>query len=150
MNCFCIECGFNIPYDVYQYSINHFGHPLCRHDQNWIKEMIHFGNTTYQTVNLYLALKSCGVPVEIEKYDGYKHIDIAIPKHKFNIEIDGMHHNYNSYQALQDLKRTYHSFKKGFFTIRIPNSLVENRLNEAVDYILKFLNESINQQYRKM
>jgi len=47
--------------------------------------------------------------------DGYKHIDIAIPEAKINIEIDGVHHNYNAQQALSDLKRTYYSFKKIFY-----------------------------------
>jgi hypothetical protein len=150
MKMFCIECGFNIPYEVYEYSLNHFGHPLCRKDQNWIREMANFGKTTHQTIDLYLELKSCGVPAEIEKYDGYKHIDIAIPRHKINIEIDGAHHHHNPNQALQDLKRTFYSYQKGFFTIRIPNPLIENKLDDAVEYILKFLSESLNQQYNKM
>lgn len=147
---FCIECGFKIPYEVYEYSLNHFGFPLCRQDQSWIRDMVSVGNTTHQTVNLYLALKSCDVPAEIEKFDGYKHIDIAIPRHKINIEIDGIHHNNNPQQALQDLKRTYYSYKKGFFTIRVPNSLVDNKLDDAVEYILKFLNESLNEKYIKV
>lgn len=143
MNRNCVQCGFYLSYEVFEYSLNHFGFPLCREDQNWIRNMIWDDYTTQQTIDLYLALKSHGVPAEIEKFDGYKHIDIAIPKHKINIEIDGFHHHSNPYQALQDLKRTYHSFRKGFFTIRIPNGLIENRLEDAVEYILKFLNESI-------
>ena len=150
MNCFCIECSFKIPYEVYEFSINHFGYPLCRHDQDWIRNMLYDNITTQQTINLYLALKSCNVPAEIEKYDGFKHIDIAIPRHKINIEIDGFHHHSNPYQALQDLKRTYYSYKKGFFTIRVPNSLIENKLDDAVEYILMFLNESLNQEYNIM
>lgn len=150
MNCFCIECGFNIPYEVYEYSINHFGHPLCRNDQDWIRNMLWNDYTTQQTIDLYLALKAYNVPVQIEKFDGHKHIDIAIPNAKINIEIDGFHHHLNPYQALQDLKRTYHSFRKGFFTIRVPNSLIENKLDNAVEYILKFLDESYNQNYNSM
>ena len=142
MNLFCVECGFNIPYEVYEYSLNHFGHPLCIGDQNWIREMLNSGYTTLHTINLYLALKSYGVPAEIEKYDGFKHIDIAIPKHKINIEIDGLHHQLNPNQALQDLKRTYYSFKKGYFTLRVPNSLIENRLEDAVELIVKFLEDN--------
>ena len=64
---------------------------------------------------------------------------------KINIEIDGFHHHLDPYQALQDLKRTYYSFQKGYFTIRVPNSLIENKLDDAVEYILKFLNDSIHQ-----
>lgn len=29
----------------------------------------------------------------MEKFDGFKHIDIAIPEAKVNIEVDGGHHN---------------------------------------------------------
>lgn len=146
MNYFCTECYCSISYDVFQYSINNFNYPLCRNHQDWIREMMWNNITTRQTINLYLALKSYGVPAEIEKFDSYKHIDIAIPSHKFNIEIDGKHHHYDSNQALRDLKRTYHSFRRGYFTIRVPNVLVERRLNDAVEYIIKFLNESMNQQ----
>ncbi|MCW1149163.1 endonuclease domain-containing protein [Flavobacterium lacisediminis] len=146
MKYFCIECGYNISTEIYDYSLNHFSHPLCRIHQDWIRALLWDNYTTQQTIDLYLALKTNGVPAVIEKFDGYKHIDIAIPKHKFNIEIDGMHHHYDSNQALRDLKRTYHSFRRGYFTIRVPNTLVDERLNEAVEYIIKFLNESMNQQ----
>lgn len=146
-----MHCGCKISYEVYDYSMLHYGYQLCISDQRWIDGMIEEKITTIQTMNLYLALKSCGVPVEIEKYDGFKHIDIAIPSVKLNIEIDGLHHHYNSYQALQDLKRTYYSFKKGYFTIRVPNSLVENKFDDAVDYILKFFDECLRDKkvYRK-
>jgi hypothetical protein len=138
---FCVECNRFLNYEVYKYSTLHFGHPLCRDHQDWIRNLILDTYTTRQTINLYLALRASGVEAEIEKFDGYKHIDIAIPRHRINIEIDGFHHHNNPNQALQDLKRTYYSFKKGFFTIRIPNSLVENKLNDAVDLIIDFLNE---------
>jgi len=147
MNYFCVECYCFVSYEVFQYSISNFNYPLCRNHQDWIRGLLRDNFTTQQTIDLYLALKTNGVPAEIEKFDGYKHIDIAIPRHKFNIEIDGMHHHYNSNQALSDLKRTYHSFRRGYFTIRVPNTLVDERLNEAVEYIIKFLNESMNQQY---
>jgi len=143
----CIQCGCYISHEVLEYSLNHFNHPLCINDQKWIKGMLWDEYTTEQTVDLYLALKAQGVPAEIEKYDGYKHIDIAIPRAKLNIEIDGFHHHLNPNQALRDLKRTYYSFRKGFFTVRIPNSLVENRLEDAVEYILKFLDECFDQRY---
>ncbi|MBN1501954.1 DUF559 domain-containing protein [Candidatus Woesearchaeota archaeon] len=88
-----------------------------------------------------------GVPVQLEKWDGFKHIDIAITESKVNIEVDGQQHNFNTKQALSDLKRTYFSFKKGYLTLRIPNSLVKNRkiLEETADFITRFLNESLDQ-----
>jgi very-short-patch-repair endonuclease len=140
----CLECGINLPYDVVKYSSENYGILLCINHQRWIQNMQNI--TTQETIRLYFALKHRGVPAEMEKYDGYKHIDIAISRSKVNIEVDGLHHNFNSKQALSDLKRTYHSFLKGYLTLRIPNSLVYNdyTLNETADYIVGFLNENNN------
>jgi len=105
--------------------------------QKWVKEQERV--STFSCMSLYFALKERGVPAQLEKFDGYKHIDIAIPQAKVNIEVDGGHHNYNDRQALSDLKRTYHSFLKGYLTLRIPNSLVEFHLEETADYITDML-----------
>ncbi|MGV3538350.1 MAG: DUF559 domain-containing protein [Rufibacter sp.] len=104
-----------------------------------------------EAIRLYFALKNRGVPAQLEKFDGFKHIDIAIPEAKVNIEVDGGHHNYNTKQALADLKRTYFSFLKGYLTVRIPNSLVYNDevLEETADFIVGILNESLNKKHRK-
>lgn len=53
---------------------------------------------------MYFALKVRRVPAELEKFDGYKHIDIAVVEVKVNIEVDGRHHIYNNKQFLADLK----------------------------------------------
>lgn len=74
---------------------------------------------------MYFALKDRGVPPELEKSDGFKSINIAVPHAKVNIEVDGMQHSYNGKQALSDLHRPLHSFKKGYSTLRIPNTLAE-------------------------
>jgi very-short-patch-repair endonuclease len=137
MNSNCLECGCYINPQVFSYSANYFGIPLCIQDQKWI--LSKKDTTTFEAVQLYFALKERGVPAQLEKYDGFKHIDIAIPEAKVNIEVDGGHHNYNNKQALADLKRTYHSFLKGFFTLRIPNSLVKGHLEETADYITDLL-----------
>ena len=94
---------------------------------------------------MYRELVKLGIRAELEKYDGFKHIDIAIVQAKVNIEIDGGHHNYSHKQALRDLKRTFHSFKKGYVTLRVPNSLVKNHLKETAKYIAEFIYESIDQ-----
>ena len=145
---YCLECNQSMPQKVFEYSVQTFGLPLCRQHQDWINFME--SQTTYETIRLYFALKMRGVPAQMEKFDGFKHIDIAIPAAKMNIEVDGGHHNYNTYQALSDLKRTYHSFLKGYLTIRIPNSLVynDNVLNETADYIVGLLNENLNRSYQ--
>jgi len=136
---YCLECDCSLNYDVFNYSTYNFGIPLCRSHQNWINNQLNQSSTTVEAVTLYFKLKEHGVPAELEKHDGYKTIDIAIEDAKVHIEIDGMHHNSNSRQALSDLKRTYYSFKKGYFTLRIPNSLIRNDLDETVDYIIDLL-----------
>lgn len=144
---FCIECRRNITSAEFNYSTVNLGIPLCREHQDWTRLMS--SQTTEEAMKLYFALKERGVPAELEKFDGYKHIDIAIPEAKINIEVDGTHHNSNNRQALADLKRTYFSFLKGYYTIRIPNSLVYNDsvLNETADFIVGILNESLNRHY---
>lgn len=139
---FCIECANQINQSVYDYSLNNYGHPLCRYHQDWISKIYNNSSVTPQAIELYFALKRRGVPAELEKWDGYKTIDIAVTASRVNIEVDGKHHNYNPHQALSDLKRTFFSFQKGYLTLRIPNSLVEWSIEETADYITGFLNES--------
>jgi very-short-patch-repair endonuclease len=146
---YCCECGQNLTYGVSSFSESNYGIFLCIEHQKWIDYMQ--SKTTEETIRLYFALRQRGVPAEMEKFDGFKHIDISIPEANVNIEVDGLHHNFNPNQALADLKRTYFSFLKGFSTLRIPNSLVYNDeiLNETADYIVDFLNESLNKKYSK-
>lgn len=86
-----------------------------------------------------------GFDAKLEQWDKHKHIDIAIPKLKVNIEVDGGQHNFSEKQALADLKRTYYSFKKGYFTLRIPNKLVQNNAYETAKYIKQLLESSEKQ-----
>jgi hypothetical protein len=139
-NKFCYKCDSDIYENEYQYSTNEFGIALCRNCQNWNRAKLS-GKTTQEAINLFLVLKRRGVPAELEKFDGYKTIDIAIPEAKLNIEVDGQHHNYNPNQALSDLQRTMHSFRKGFYTVRIPNSLIRDNLYEAAEILLDILIE---------
>lgn len=83
-------------------------------------------------------LGSYGWKVELEKFDGHKHIDIAITEAKVNIEVDGKQHNLSPKQALADLERTFYSFKKGYVTLRIPNSLVRDY--KTITMTAKFIN----------
>lgn len=102
--------------------------------------------STPEATALFNALIRKGVPAELEKFDGYKHIDIAITEAKVYIEVDGGHHNFNRKQALADLKRTYYSFKKDkCLTLRIPNSLIKNNVDETAEFIVRFLNENVQQ-----
>lgn len=139
----CLKCYAGIDSMVINYSMSNYKIPLCRSCQSWFKQKC--TETTRETILLFLSLKKNGVPAELEKYDGHKTIDIAVTDAKVNIEVDGVHHNKDSKQALADLKRTFYAFKKGFLTLRIPNSLVKNELEETANYITDFLNVSKSQ-----
>lgn len=134
----CIECNQYLDWDVFNYSIGEFGIPLCIEHQQWLSYI----DSTMETKLLYIALRIRGVPALLEKFDGYKTIDIAVPEAKINIEVDGGHHNYNYHQAMADLKRSYYSFLKGYLTLRIPNSLIQNNIEETAEYIIGFLNKN--------
>jgi very-short-patch-repair endonuclease len=133
----CIICSTFVPVEVFKYSMNQFGVPVCRDHQEFIRN----SSATPESFQLFVALVERGVPAQIEKDDGYKTIDIAIPSKKINIEVDGLQHSFKAKQALADLKRAYYSFKKGYLTLRIPNILVRQHLDETADYLKSFLNE---------
>lgn len=156
MRYYCSKCNEDIMEKEYNYSKEHYGKILCRACQGnnqkiRVSKFSKRGDRvasfkkrggTPEARELYNVLKIMGIDAELEKYDGYKTIDIAIPSKMVNIEIDGMQHSYNSKQALSDLKRTYYSFKKGYVTLRIPNSLIKNNLHETATYIAGFLKSS--------
>lgn len=107
-----------------------------------------FGHkSTPQARELSELLRQYGWEVELEKWDGHKHIDIAIVECKANIEVDGQQHGYSREQALADLERTYYSFKKGYVTLRIPNVLTKDRytIETTAKFIDKFLRASAEQ-----
>ncbi len=76
------------------------------------------------------ALERKGVRVLVELNDGYKHIDLAIPKAKINIEVDGIQHLTDPKQIVADLSRGYYSHKSGFDTMHIPNLMIRSHLDE--------------------
>jgi hypothetical protein len=114
------------------------GEPLCITCQHILLQKK--PHTSPETIRLYLALRRRGVPAVLEKSDGHKTIDIAVPSARFNIEVDGPRHR-SSQQAMSDLMRTYYAFSKGFVTLRIPNTLVRRRLDQTVSFILALLHE---------
>ncbi|SJZ32107.1 DUF559 domain-containing protein [Sediminibacterium ginsengisoli] len=145
----CIECDAAIDIRVFNYSIDNYFHPLCRRCQSWFSEILEYSTATDYAIELYFALKDRGVPARLEKSDGFKSIDIALPHAKVNIEVDGMHHSYNGKQAMSDLKRTLHSFKKGYSTLRIPNALTEYDLEQTADLITDYLIVSRRQNRKR-
>lgn len=145
----CIECEDQISFKIYEYSMEKYNQPLCINCQYWLNDIQNNTTATEESITLYFALKKRGVPAEIEKHDGFKTIDIAVPEAKVNIEVDGLHHKYNGNQAIRDLKRILNSYAKGYLTLHIPNAIVNNNLEEAADLITEYLNLS-NLKHRKL
>ena len=145
----CSKCQVFVSKRELDYSIKNYGKPLCRKCQEGfaglkIKHELKKRKSTQEAQRIYEILLKNGFNAKLELWDGFKHIDIAIPELKVNIEVDGKQHH-NKKQALADLKRTYHSFKKGYVTLRIPNELVQEDIYETARYIMEFLKESESQ-----
>lgn len=88
---------------------------------------------TKEAADLKVALEKKGVRVLVELHDGHKHVDLAIPKAKINVEVDGIQHLTNPNQIVADLSRGYYSHKNGFDTMHIPNEMVRLHLGEISD-----------------
>jgi len=146
----CSKCEQHLSKKELNYSVKHYGKVLCRDCQKQYTPLKHkYDNrkegSTKEAIKLFEVLVKMGFNAQLEKYDGHKHIDIAIPDKKVNIEVDGMQHVYSEKQALSDLKRTFYSWKKGYVTLRIPNKLIEESAYETAGYIKKFLEASAEQ-----
>jgi len=114
----CYECGKELSEKQYHFCMYKFGKPACARHQKFLK-------ATPQQKKLYKALQDKGIDCELEKYDGYKSVDLAIPSVKLIIEVDGIHHVKSAKQMDTDIKRTEHSLKKGWHTIRYRNRDIE-------------------------
>ena len=129
----CVHCGYGIySENVYQYSNHLYGLTLCLKCQKIFQN----NKSTMESRILYKALRERNVPVELEVFDGHKTIDLVVKSLKINIEVDGVHHNANSKQASSDLIRTLCSYRKGYITFRIPNSIIHNSLEEQLIIVL--------------
>lgn len=88
---------------------------------------------TKEASDLKDALHKRGVKVYVELDDGYKHIDLAIPKARLNIEVDGIKHLTDPDQIVADLGRGYFSHKNGYNTMHIPNEMIHKHLEGIAD-----------------
>lgn len=100
--------------------------------------------TSEQARLLHSALRQRDVEAEIEKYDGHKHIDIAIVQAKLNIEVDGIFHYLDADAMETDLRREYFSEEKGYDTIRIPNFVIEQNLDKVADTITEVVERRVS------
>ena len=99
---------------------------------------------TKQTQRLVDALRKRGVDLEVEHYDGFKHVDIYIRKDKLYIEVDGIPHYTQPKKLISDFNRDYFSFKEGFFTKHITNEAIDTHLEEIADAIAKVAENAPN------
>ncbi len=109
----------------------------AKKDNTVIEKIEMINSSTPQAQALHDALIARGIKCELEKWDGHKHIDLAIPWAKMNIEIDGIQHYTDPNQITSDYQRTYYSVKKGFKTLRYPNFVIEKYLDTVADTIAK-------------
>jgi very-short-patch-repair endonuclease len=85
---------------------------------------------TKEEKDLKEALENLGVYVLSQVPDGHKHIDLAIPAAKINIEVDGPKHLTSADQIVKDLLRSHYSDDLGYYTIHIPNDHIHSDLEK--------------------
>jgi hypothetical protein len=78
------------------------------------------------TVDLYLALKARNFPVRLEYFDGYKHIDIAVPG-KLYIEVSG--HDLAEKQIIAGLAGDSYMPEMKIPTILVSNTMLGKKRN---------------------
>ena len=99
---------------------------------------------TKQVLMLADALRLRGVVLELEHWDGHKHVDIYIPKDNLYVEVDGLPHSTDVKKILADFNRDYFSFKDGYFTKRLTNELIENHLEQVANALARVVDSSPN------
>ena len=123
---YCSVCKETISKSVFEYSMDKFGKALCRDHQKTV---------TTQALKLSEALNEKGVNHTLEYDDGFKHVDIAIEWAKLYLEIEGEQHLYNPKQIITDYKRDNYSLKDGFYTIRIPNTIIQKDVRSVAECV---------------
>lgn len=96
-------------------------------------KLTHYRIPTEEANALKKALEERGVKVYVELHDGFKTIDLALPRAKINVEVDGIQHLTDSKQIVADLGRGYYSHKNGYDTMHIQNEMVRKHLTEIAD-----------------
>ena len=148
MRYYCNICKEPISERVYHYSMDKFGKALCMaHQKTHQKthQTVPFypsrgSKVTPQALRLSKALHDLRVEYELEHYDGYKHVDIAIPSARLYLELDGTQHAFNPKQMIADDERDKHSQKSGWTTKRIPNVWIDkdaNRLASSIAILVR-------------
>lgn len=137
----CLHCNSYIDKKVCKDSRTKHGFELCFECQ---QKLISSNKGTSETTKLYLSLKKRHVPAELEKFDGFKIVDIAIDDAKVNIEVLGPHHLSKCKQALSDLRQTFYWFQNGYLTLRIPNVLIKKNLEKTAKCVTELIMHNKN------
>jgi hypothetical protein len=136
---YCLECGLPISQGVHEFSQELYGYSLCMRDQYLLGE----SGVAAHTIDLYLALKARKFPVKLEYFDGYKHVDIAVPG-KLYIEVSG--HDMAEKQMITGLAGDGYTLEMRIPTILVSNTMLDkkqsfshvvNELSKACRIILK-------------
>ena len=138
----CICCNSQPLQEILTRATKQFGVSLCSSCQLQYRDALHI--SAHNANRLFFALKARNIDAVLSHYDGKKTVDIFVERSGLCIEVDGEQHNTNAEQALKDLMRTFYSFRKGYITLRIPNSLVKKNLRETVKFVI-FIIDFLNQ-----
>lgn len=136
----CCYCHEILSPKLHSFSIENFELPFCVPCGEEFK--LSAQKTTPLALSLFIELKKRGVPAQLEKWNGEKTFDISIEHAKVNIEVDAGQQSFSADQSMRSLLGTLLAFKKGYLTLRIPNSLVKYNLQHTADLITEFLMES--------
>jgi very-short-patch-repair endonuclease len=96
-------------------------------------KILHRKGPTKQARALKTALELRGVKVYEEVDDGFKTVDLSLPKSRVDIEVDGIQHLTDPRQILADLNRGHFSHKDGYDTMHIPNEMLDLHLDRIAD-----------------
>ncbi len=130
IECKNYRCHKKLTDKEYEYSMKHFGKPLCiKHQPTRYAEKV--GNW----------LINAGWDIEYEYFDGYKHVDIYVKEAEAYIEVDGYHHKTNYKQRSSDKKRDRYSKEDGITTIRIYNYEVKYDFEKTMREVDEILEE---------
>jgi very-short-patch-repair endonuclease len=132
---FCSVCKERISERVFRYSMDNHGKALCMTHQKTGTYSNKQNKITPQARRLSRALKDLYVKHELEYYDGYKHVDIAIPSARLFLELDGSQHGFSPKQMIADDERDKYSQKAGWTTKRIPNVWIDKNVNKLASSI---------------
>ena len=132
----CLECNKELSYMDHRESMESLGVELCSKHKKRIDKLIKSNNTPIAAVMLYYELKAQGESPMLEWWDGNKFVDLAFSRVKLNIEIDDQYEKLTDVQAIDHLQEVMQSFKNGFTTIRIPDTLIKSHLKDTVQNIL--------------